>query len=157
MRSDKGRENESMTKEELKAYCQNAVIEINMAAQPDKEYLFDAFIRNLKQFLDGAEYAEYRNGIVTNEYINFDSNSGLTMVTASVERYRLANTGIKTLKEAVSILSNIDERGEYWEDLVDESYVFSCDPEYVAERITSVLDPWVGEEDFAKQRYCRVS
>ena len=137
---------------ELKEWCINQIKIITDAAPEEKEKLFEVFHEKLSNELEGVDYMEYENGVVCDKYINFDSNCGLSMISAyqsleKLSKYMESNE----LANAINALSEDGSREEYWDDLVDEEYNFEGTPEEVTETIVSVLDPWVGEEEFRKE------
>ncbi len=82
--------------------------------------------------------------VISLAYVNFDSNSGLTVVTACEDLARIARAiaesdditnnfdldhPVKSVDELevadiIRIINEDDDRREYWEDLIDEDYYF---------------------------------
>lgn len=144
-----------MTKDELRQLCLVNVPIINNATDSEREGLLEGFLRQLCTVLEGEDYMEYRNGIITNCYVNFDSCCGLSVITASIDFEQLLEYGdpqkllnYNTLLNALQIIPDVGERKESWDDLLDENKMFRHDPEYIADVLSAILsDAWIGEEE----------
>lgn len=114
--------------------------------------------KQLKKYLylifDGVDKITYSEDIIRDEYVNFDSNCGLTLVDASIDIAPIADyikeNKIKdtSLENAARIMNaEFGERDEYWNDLINDDYLVS---EETVGLLWSLFDDVKGCEDVFK-------
>ena len=147
-----------MERKALKSYIVGGVDKICQTKDiADRKTLFDELVSVIREDLEGIDYMEYKDGVVTNTYINFDSCCGLSLIMASADIEQLfeyTHEKDLSLAAACTVLSDICERDEYQDDLVDEEYNFKYSPVDTAAMLVSVLDNWKGtgklDKDFLR-------
>ena len=88
-----------------------------------REWAINSFINELKYF--NTDTVSYVDGTICNDYINWDSNCGCSIVHASIDLKAIADYLIEidlepTLDNAGDALCNLGERIEYWTDVIDD-------------------------------------
>ncbi len=122
-----------MSDETFKQEFTDLVIKINQEKDKAKrEDLCDKLKLMAWDFgLEGCDDTSYKGGVLMDNYVNFDSNSGLTIVYAyagisAIADYLKSEADTNepfTLSEAADVMtSEMDERDEHWEDLIDDDF-----------------------------------
>ena len=142
-----------MNKTELKEYITKMVAEINSECRAKRIALYDELYMKLKEYFEDVDYVSYEDGVLSNSYINFDSNCGLSLICANTDIQHIVEVADKplrelTLRDTISLMTEIGDRREYWTDLIDDNIIFEYSADEIADQLMSILDDWVGEEQF---------
>ena len=83
------------------------------------------FINELIKYFD-IDTMSYVDGTICNDYINWDSNCGCSIVHASIDLKAIADYLIENDLEPTFInvgdaLCDLDERTEFWTDVIDDN------------------------------------
>ena len=90
-----------------------------------REWAIDNFINELIKYFDN-DTMSYVDGEVCNDYVNWDSNCGCSIIQASIDFKAIADYLIENDLEPISenvseALCNLEERVECWEDVIDDN------------------------------------
>ena len=116
----------NMTIEEFKKHMTTIAKEINeITNTATRKWAIDKFINDLMTFFDN-DTVSYVDGEVCNDYVNWDSNCGCSIIQASIDfkaiaDYLIENDLEPTLENVSEALCNLEERIECWEDVIDDN------------------------------------
>lgn len=116
----------NMTIEEFKKHMTTIAKEINeITNTTTRKWAVDKFIIDLTTFFD-SDTMSYVDGTVCNDYVNWDSNCGCSIIQASIDfkaiaDYLIENDLEPTFENASEALCNLEERREYWTDVIDDN------------------------------------
>lgn len=116
----------NMTIEEFKKHMTTIAEEINeITNTTTRKWAIDKFIIDLMTFFDN-DTVSYVDGEVCNNYVNWDSNCGCSIIQASIDFKAIADYLIEnglepTFDNAGDALCNLEERAEYWTDVIDDN------------------------------------
>lgn len=116
----------NMTIEEFKKHMTTVAKEINEITNTTaRKWAIDKFIIDLATFFD-SDTVSYVDGMVCNDYVNWDSNCGCSIVRASIDfkaiaDYLIENDLEPTFANVSEALCNLEERAEYWTDVIDDN------------------------------------
>lgn len=116
----------NMTIEEFKKHMTTIAKEINeITNTTTRKWAIDKFIIDLMTFFDN-DTMSYVDGEVCNDYVNWDSNCGCSIIQASIDfkaiaDYLIENDLEPTLENVSEALCNLEERIECWEDVIDDN------------------------------------
>lgn len=90
-----------------------------------RKWAIDSFINELMKYFN-IDTVSYVDGTICNDYINWDSNCGCSIVRASIDLKAIADYLIEndlepTFSNASDALCNLDERTEFWTDVIDDN------------------------------------
>ena len=116
----------NMTIEEFKEHMTTIAKEINEITNTDaRKWAIDKFIIDLATYFD-SDTMSYVDGEVCNDYVNWDSNCGCSIIQASIDFKAIADYLIENDLEPTSdnvseALCNLEERIECWTDVIDDN------------------------------------
>jgi hypothetical protein len=116
----------NMTIEEFKKHMTTIAKEINeITNTATRKWAIDKFINDLMTFFDN-DTVSYVDGEVCNDYVNWDSNCGCSIIQASIDFKAIADYLIENDLEPIfdnvsDALCNLGERIECWEDVIDDN------------------------------------
>ena len=105
----------------------------------EREKLCDKLKEELYKDFEGVDLIDYNpdDGIITDQYINFDSNCGLTWITAQISLEQVYDIDALLsgeidieeydLSSAVSSMTEVGDRSEQWHDLIDPNFYVAGD------------------------------
>ena len=109
-----------------KTYMTTIAKEINEITNTDaRKWAIDKFIIDLATYFD-SDTMSYVDGEVCNDYVNWDSNCGCSIIQASIDFKAIADYLIENDLEPTSdnvseALCNLEERIEFWTDVIDDN------------------------------------
>lgn len=115
----------NMTIEEFKKHMTTIAQEINeITNTTTRKWAIDKFIIDLMTFFDN-DTMSYVDGEVCNDYVNWDSNCGCSIIQVSIDFKAIADYLIENELEPTSenvseALCNLEERIECWTDVIDD-------------------------------------
>lgn len=116
----------NMTIEEFKKHLTTIAEEINeITNTTTRKWAIDKFIIDLMKFFDN-DTVSYVDGTVCNDYVNWDSDCGCSIIQASIDfktiaDYLIENDLEPTFDNVSEALCNLEERVEFWTDVIDDN------------------------------------
>ena len=117
-----------------------------------REKIIDSFLADLHIYFDN-ESVRYEDGVIYDDYVNWDANCGCVIVRASIDfetvaDYMLEHNMEPTLDDAWRSLCDICERSEDWYDVIDEDeQLINID---CLIELMEIKHEFVGEAEFYK-------
>jgi hypothetical protein len=116
-----------------------------------REWAIDNFINELIKYFD-IDTMSYINGTICNDYVNWDSNCGCSIVRASIDLKAIADYLIEndlepTFTNVGDALCDLGERIEYWTDVIDDD-IYEINIDALIELMSLVDNKDKGKSEF---------